>query len=237
VIVSRRSRIRAIASGFRADIEQVGRGVPARFRAMHRLACVFMLFSIACDGGETTTPEDVAQTQSATQPNVAPSVQDTAPSRPALDEETASEIAGVLAAMPPERRPLLAAQALVELETGRIPTAAAQLLDTLPTLPPEHRTNAIAIALTRDLLGELDVLCSGKASATMQQVTTIDLEDHGTHYWATCDLGRVQLMSEEDAAQLHAMPMLLAHLIAWHLRDGGGLHDAEATLLRELARG
>jgi len=103
-----------------------------------------------------------------------------------------------------------------------------------PTLPPEHRAIAIAKALSGDLRGDLDGLCSGKASATMQQVTTLEIDVHATHFWTACDLGRMELMSEQEAASL---PMLLAHLIAWQLQSAGGLHDAEGTLLRELARG
>jgi hypothetical protein len=44
-------------------------------------------------------------------------------------------------------------------------------------------------------------------------------------------------MSEQDAVAAEPMPMLLAHLVAFQLERGGGVHETETALLRELARG
>jgi hypothetical protein len=204
---------------------------------MHRLACVLLLWSTACDGGETATAEDVARTDPEAEKQVVANTDDVAEARPRLDEETATEIAAALTQLSEQQRPMLAAQALVELEGGRIPAAASALLDSLPTLPPEQRPIAIAKALTDELLEGLDGLCSGKARDTMREMTMLELDVHSRHLWTSCDLGRVQLMSEQDATALRPMPMLLAHFVAWELQRGGGVHDAEAGILRELARG
>lgn len=158
------------------------------------------------------------------------------PARPALDEEEAKAYMQTVASVTEVQRSMVAARALFELEGGRIPPSASKLLEALVAVPPDMAGVTIAQALSEpELLGELDALCSGKARETMRNLAMTAPPDKSSGIWTACGLERVGLMTAERAAAAQPMPMLLAHLLAWHLKEGGGASEAELELLRAFA--
>jgi hypothetical protein len=50
--------------------------------------------------------------------------------------------------------------------------------------------------------------------------------------FAECELERVGLMTAAEAGRAEAPSMVLAHVLAWHLQDGGGPSPEDRALLR-----
>lgn len=191
------------------------------------------LLSTACDDSTATPKSGGAEKD----PNVIEIVASKPVSRPALDEKEAKRYAQTVASVTEVQRSMVASLALFELEGERIPSSASKLLEELAGVPPDMAGLTIAKALSEpELLGELDALCSGKARETMRNLAMTAPPDKSSGLWTACGLERVGLMTaEEAAAAAQPMAMLLAHVIAWHLKEGGGASDEELELLRALA--
>jgi hypothetical protein len=198
-----------------------------------------ILIIVGCGADEqpATAAKPAGAPQVAEAPASSPSpTPSPSPSRPELDAHAATKAVDVMSIVPEAQRPALAARALSEIEVGRIPAPALQVLQSLEAIPPEQRGLAIAKALSEpELLGALEAACKGKGREAMQTAAEVAPEQRGAGLYATCELQRVGLMSAAEAKRAEPLSMLLAHVLAWHLHEGGGSSAEEKALLKAFA--
>lgn len=159
-----------------------------------------------------------------------------AASRPELDAAAARTSVEALATVSAEQRSMLASRALLEIEGGRLPAPALKVLESLPSFEPSTVGAAIAKALAEpQMLQALESACAGKGAQTMRNLAMTEPPDKSSGAYTACGFARIGLMTAEEAAATEPMPMTLAHVLAWHLEEGGGASTEERELLRALA--
>lgn len=152
---------------------------------------------------------------------------------PPIDDDDAkkvSEALDQLDTIPREYHAMIAAKAMAELESERLPAAMVEAFDALDTVPPEM-ASLIAMrpfADDADSLKAWTVACPAGADAIVTVGQTGDIDK----LFADCELGRWSLIDGTAARRLSAGRLILAHA-AW-----GWLveHHSETELERRILR-
>jgi hypothetical protein len=151
---------------------------------------------------------------------------------PSPEDDALVEGAQALARVSADRRPLLAAKGLALGAKERLPAAAIEMLDRLPSVAPDQRSLVIAQGLAGGLMPAVEALCGGKGAEVMQQMAMLPPEEKSPMVWRTCELGKHGLVDEARAHAAEPMPLLFAHVIKSLLDDGpASTSDDAATAL------
>jgi len=157
-----------------------------------------------------------------------------APTLPAVNAEAASQVREALEEVDVQMRGPLAAQALAELERGRLPDSLCDGLESLAQAPPDQRAMLVSKAISENL-PVLHHLCGDESIKMMKSLAQVEPEQRGEIIYQTCELGTHGYVQRTQIGDVDAISMLLAHMVHDHLQRNGELHAGERAAIAALA--
>jgi hypothetical protein len=151
--------------------------------------------------------------------------------KPAIDSKLASKIGDLLPQISRAERPAFAAQALAELEVGRLPAPMIAALNDLSTMPPEYAAMSLAKVLTDPAVLPLWRRACPAGPRALADALRAGASD-GAAICGDCPRACGRLGAPLSG---HPATVAFAVLAADALAQHGSLHRVEVELLRSLA--
>jgi hypothetical protein len=157
---------------------------------------------------------------------------------PPLDPEKEKDVREAMDALDTiadEHHAMLAAAAMAELESERLPKAMVEAFQDASSVPPEM----VSLVLIRPFADDADslrawtVACSAGADALADHATSGDIDK----LFADCDLGRWSLIDGTAARRVSAGRLVLAHATWGWLVEHHSETELERRVLRVFVQG
>src|SRR5690606_10939147 len=157
------------------------------------------------------------------------------PAIPSDKQKEVREALDKLDTLPRELHPLLAAQAMAELERGRLPDAMVDAFEAVGTVPPEYAGMIMIkpFADDPDSLKAWTVACPAGVDAIVEVGRTGDIDK----LFADCQLGRWSLIDGTEARRKSAGRLILTHAAWGWLVSHHSETDLERRVLRVFVQG
>lgn len=157
---------------------------------------------------------------------------------PPIDSETKAEVHEAMDAidtLPRQHHAPLAAQAMAELEVGRLPPPMVDAFEDVNAVPPSMVSVIVMkpFAEDEDSLRAWTVACRAGADAIAAVAQTGDIDA----LFADCDLGRWSLIDGTAARRVSAGRLILAHAAWGWLVDHHSETELERRILRVFVQG
>ncbi len=140
-----------------------------------------------------------------------------------------------ISSAPPDMHSVMAAMALSEIETKRLPASLIKPLGELSKVAPEMR----AVIISKGISESIEILksaCKGSGLETIAMLGKSGPEKGLAIVREGCKFDRFNLVST-PAPGTDPSQYLLGHLVLSYLEDHGGASDNERALIKHLAEG
>lgn len=157
-------------------------------------------------------------------------------SSPRLSSEKRDELKKALAAfkeIPDDMHGSLAAAALAEIESERLPKPLIRALEALSQVSPAMRAAAISKGLAESL-DALQIMCQGEGIKMMKAMAEQSPNSRLSLIREQCKTDRFKLVPDPSPST-DAIQYLLAHVVLSHLEENGGTTADERVLIKYLA--
>jgi hypothetical protein len=195
------------------------------------LALLLLLPSAACSSSKSTKTSDTPE--SAETPKSAKAPKSDGKALSAAKQKELKEAVAAFAEVPAEMRATMAAAALAEIESERLPKSLVETLESITEVSPDMRSMMISRGLADSIL-QVQTMCEGNAIEMMRTAAEQAPETRLALIRDTCKTDRFNLVAN-PGPNTDALGYLIAHVVLSHLQENGGATEDEKALIRYLA--